>query len=149
MYLDKRNRGYILLEVLILLNIISIFILLNSKIIIENITKAKLYGINNDVLTLSRDENNLINEAIIDINSNEEIYENLIDKDKVSEVDYLYQYSNDNNLSLKIKEGKIFLIKQNQGGDLYRAMISKLKIKGDREEIIILPTYYQEYNLNF
>lgn len=149
MYLDKRNRGYILLEVLILLNIISIFILLNSKIIIENITKAKLYGINNDVLTLSRDENNLINEAIIDINSNEEIYKNLIDKDKVSEVDYLYQYSNDNNLSLKIKEGKIFLIKQNQGGDLYRAMISKLKIKGDREEIIILPTYYQEYNLNF
>lgn len=149
MYLDKRNRGYILLEVLILLNIISIFILFNSKIIIENITKAKLYRINNDVLTLSRDENNLINEAIIDINSNEEIYKNLIDKDKASEVDYLYQYSNDSNLSLKIKEGKIFLIRQNQGGDLYRAMISKLKIKGDREEIIILPTYYQEYNLNF
>lgn len=149
MYLDKRNRGYILLEVLILLNIISIFILLNSKIIIENITKAKLYGINNDVLTLSRDENNLINEAIIDINSNEEIYKNLIDKDKVSEVDYLYQYSNDSNLSLKIKEGKIFLIRKNKAGDLYRAMISKLKIKGDREEIIILPTSYQEYNLNF
>lgn len=148
MYLDKRNRGYILLEVLILLNVISLFIILNSKIIVENVTKANLYQINDDILTLSLDENNLINEAIIDINNNEEVYKNLIDSNKVTEVNYLYKYSRDSNLSIYIKEGKIFLVRKSKNGNLYRTMISKVKKRGDEEEIIIIPTSYIVYNLN-
>lgn len=148
MYLDKRNRGYILLEVLILLNVISLFIILNSKIIVENVTKANLYQINEDILTLSLDENKLINEAIIDINNNEEVYKNLIDSNKVTEVNYLYKYSQDSNLNIHIKEGKIFLVRKSKRGNLYRTMISKVKKKGDEEEIIIIPTSYIVYNLN-
>lgn len=148
MHLDKRNRGYILLEVLILLNVISLFIILNSKIIVENVTKANLYEINDDILTLSLDENNLINEAIIDINNNEEVYKNLIDSNKVTEVNYLYKYSQDSNLNIRIKEGKIFLVRKSKRGNLYRTMISKVKKKGDEEEIIIIPTSYIVYNLN-
>lgn len=148
MHLVKRNRGYILLEVLILLNIISILILLSSRIIVENITKAKLYQIKNDILTLSLDESSLIKEATIDINDNEELYENMKDSDKVNDVNYLYTYSKDSNLNIKIKEGKIFLIRKNKSGDLYRAMTSKIKKIEEEEKIILIPTSYIEYNLN-
>ncbi len=148
MYLNKRKRGYILLEVLILLNVISLFIILNSKTIVENVTKARLYQINDDILTLRLDENNLIKEASLDINNNEEIYKNLIDSNKVTEVNYLYKYSKDSNLNIYIKEGKIFLIRKNKSGDLYRIMMHKVKKRGNKEEIIIIPTSYLAYNLN-
>jgi competence protein ComGC len=147
-YLNKRKRGYILLEVLILLNVISLFIILNSKTIVENVTKARLYQINDDILTLRLDENNLIKEASLDINNNEEIYKNLIDSNKVTEVNYLYKYSKDSNLNIYIKEGKIFLIRKNKSGDLYRIMMHKVKKRGNKEEIIIIPTSYLAYNLN-
>lgn len=149
MHLNKRNRGYILLEVVILLNVISLFIILNSKIIIENVTKANLYQINDDILTLSLDENNLINEAIIDINNNEEIYKNLIDSDQSNKVNYLYEYSKDSNFNIYINQGKIFLVRKSKSRDLYRVMIPKVKKRGNEEEIIIIPTSYIVYNLNF
>lgn len=70
------------------------------------------------------------------------------DSDKVNDVNYLYTYSKDSNLNIKIKEGKIFLIRKNKSGDLYRAMTSKIKKIEEEEKIILIPTSYIEYNLN-
>lgn len=148
MHLKKKNEGYILLEVLLLLGIISLLIVLNSKIIVQNISKVKLYEIEDDILTLSIDESALIDEANININNNEELCAKLKDSTKQNEINFNYEYSKDSNLYIKIVSGKIFLIKKSSSGNLYRGM--KLKIlNGDGgEKVTVIPTTYIEFNLN-
>ena len=62
MYIVKKH-GVIMLEVLILLNILIVLIVLSSKTIVANSSKYSLYEIGEDVLTLTNEENKLIEEV--------------------------------------------------------------------------------------
>lgn len=148
MYLKKRKQGYILLEVLLLVAMVSFLLMVNSKIIVENITKSSLYKINDDILTLTLNESNLIYEANSEINNNKELIETLADSNKVDSFNYNYTYSKDNNLKLKMVKGQMFLIRYENKKEQYRWMDFKVKKVDDKEQIIITPTKYISYNLN-
>ena len=62
MYLNK-NNGVIMLEVVMFLNVLLILIVLSSKMIIANVSKFSLYEIKEDILTLSSEEYELLNEV--------------------------------------------------------------------------------------
>ena len=52
-----------MLEVVMLLNVLLILIVLSSKMIIANVSKFSLYEIKEDILTLSSEEYELLNEV--------------------------------------------------------------------------------------
>lgn len=148
MYLKKRKQGYILLEVLLLVGVVSFLLMVNSKVIVENITKSSLYQIKDDILTLSLNESNLIYEANLEINNSEELVETLADSNKVKSLNYNYTYSKDKNLKIKMVKGQMFLIRYENKKELYRLMDFKVKKIDDKEQIAITPTKYISYNLN-
>lgn len=148
MYLKKRKQGYILLEVLLLVGVVSFLLMVNSKIIVENITKSSLYQIKEDILTLTLNESNLIYEANLEINNSEELVETLADSNKAKSLNYNYTYSKDKNLKIKMVKGQMFLIRYEKNKELYRWMDFKVKKVDDKEQIIITPKKYISYNLN-
>ena len=68
----RKKQGVIMLEVLILLNILTILIIYNSKIIISNLSKCDLYEIKEDIFYVNDLEYGLLNEIVSLIENNEE-----------------------------------------------------------------------------
>lgn len=137
-----------LIEVLFLFSVISLLLLVNSKIIIENMKKCSLYKINDDVLSLSSEESSLINEVILDITKNREIFEKIKNNDELKSFNYIHEYSKNNKLEIKIVNGKMFLIKNDRNSNLYRAMIFEIRKDKEIEKLVIIPEKYIAYNMD-
>lgn len=105
----KRKKGVVMLEVLILLNILIVLIVYNSKTILANLNKYDLYEIKEDIFYLNDLEYNLLNEVEDLIKNDEEIFV-LINsyKDDLS-INYEYSFSKNEKLKFLICEGKLYI----------------------------------------
>ena len=70
----KKKQGVIMLEVLILLNILIVLIIYNSKNIIANSSKTDLYKIKEDIFYLNESEYDLLKEVENLIKDDEEVF---------------------------------------------------------------------------
>ena len=108
MYIVKKH-GVIMLEVLILLNILIVLIVLSSKTIVANSSKYSLYEIGEDVLTLTNEENKLIEEVKEVIFNDQEILNKFESYKDDNSISFEYCFSENENIKLIISNGNCFL----------------------------------------
>ena len=108
MYLNK-NNGVIMLEVVMLLNVLLILIVLSSKMIIANVSKFSLYEIKEDILTLSSEEYELLNEVKESVLKDNEIIKILKQYKEDRNLEFQYTFSKNNNMQFIIKENEMFI----------------------------------------
>lgn len=137
---EKKKKGFILTEVLILCSILVLIISFYTKNVIGDIKKSTLYYINDDILTMNEEEYEFLDKVIENLKSDKDIIES-IDTEKFKSINYEFSYLN---LSFKISEGNTYMIENNGTSILYRKMDLVLK----NNNLIIVPKYYIGYNLN-
>ncbi|EKY26982.1 hypothetical protein [Clostridium celatum] len=142
MYLNK-NKGIIMLEVLLILNILLVLIMYSSKFIVINCSKFNLYNIKEDIKAITENENELLREVIKEINEKDNIKEifNLYKEDKT--ISYEYFYSENKEIRFLIKNGELYIENKSNKS---RPIVSKLDMKIlENEEIVFMPTTYKLY----
>ena len=143
MYLNK-NNGVIMLEVVMFLNVLLILIVLSSKMIIANVSKFSLYEIKEDILTLSSEEYELLNEVKESVLKDNEIIKILKQYKEDRNLEFQYTFSKNNNMQFIIKENEMFIKEDDLR--LYES-IRKINVivKEDenKTEIIFIPTLYK------
>ena len=77
----KNKKGFVLLEVLIVINILIVLISLYARQNLVNIRKAKYYTIKEDIMTLNIEEEQFIKESEIKISSDIELVTKLKEND--------------------------------------------------------------------
>ena len=146
MYLNK-NNGVIMLEVIVLLNILLILTVLSSKMIITNMSKFSLYEIKEDVLTLSNDEYQFLNEVKENFLINNEGIDILKKYKEDSNLEIEYEFSKNKNMKFIIKENEAFIREKNlKGHESIRRINIKVKEDDKEIEIIFIPTLYKYQN---
>ena len=115
-----------MLEVVMLLNVLLILIVLSSKMIIANVSKFSLYEIKEDILTLSSEEYELLNEVKESVLKDNEIIKILKQYKEDRNLEFQYTFSKNNNMQFIIKENEMF-IKEDE----------------NKTEIIFIPTLYK------
>ena len=143
MYLNK-NNGVIMLEVVMLLNVLLILIVLSSKMIIANVSKFSLYEIKEDILTLSSEEYELLNEVKESVLKDNEIIKILKQYKEDRNLEFQYTFSKNNNMQFIIKENEMF-IKEDDLRSYESIRKIKVIVKEDenKTEIIFIPTLYK------
>ncbi len=143
----KRKQGVVILEVLLLLNILIVLIVYNSKNITSNLNKLDLYEIKEDIFYLNDLEYNLLNEVEELIKNDEEIF-NLINsyKDDFS-INYEYSFSENEKLKFLISEGKLYIKEIFSGNNESIREIDIVFIEGNKEEVQIVfrPRLYKMF----
>ena len=142
MYLNK-NKGILMLEVLLILNILLVLIMYSSKFIVINCSKFNLYNIKEDIKAITENENELLREVIKEINEKDNIKEifNLYKEDKT--ISYEYFYSENKEIRFLIKNGELYIENKSNKS---RPIVSKLDMKNlENEEIVFMPTTYKLY----
>lgn len=142
MYLNK-NKGIIMLEVVLILNILLVLIMYSSKFIVINCSKFNLYNIKEDIKAITENENELLREVIKEINEKDNIKEifNLYKEDKT--ISYEYFYSENKEIRFLIKNGELYIENKSNKS---RPIVSKLDMKIlENEEIVFMPTTYKLY----
>lgn len=143
----KRKQGVVILEVLLLLNILIVLIVYNSKNITSNLNKLDLYEIKEDIFYLNDLEYNLLNEVEELIKNDEEIF-NLINsyKDDFS-INYEYSFSENEKLKFLISEGKLYIREIFTGNNESIREIDVVFIEGNNEEVQIVfrPKLYKMF----
>ena len=142
MYLNK-NKGIIMLEVLLIHNILLVLIMYSSKFIVINCSKFNLYNIKEDIKAITENENELLREVIKEINEKDNIKEifNLYKEDKT--ISYEYFYSENKEIRFLIKNGELYIENKSNKS---RPIVSKLDMKIlENEEIVFMPTTYKLY----
>lgn len=154
MYLikSKVKNGYILLETVILLFFISFISLYINKIIINNCKKAELYTIHQDIRALSQENEELLYEGVKYINSNDEIVNSLVEKDKKDELAlpqevffYEYKFSKNRNKKIIIRDSGIYIQENKDLGKRYIYLDYKLEYyeKSTDVYVTLIPNYYR------
>ena len=139
MYIVKKH-GVIMLEVLILLNILIVLIVLSSKTIVANSSKYSLYEIGEDVLTLTNEENKLIEEVKEVILNKFESY-----KDDNS-ISFEYCFSENENIKLIISNGNCFLNDVKSETSQLIRKIDCIFIENEESiDIIFVPSLYKTF----
>ena len=143
----KKKQGVVMLEVLILLNILILLIVYNSKNIIANLNKCELYEIKEDIFYLNDLEYDLLNEVEDLIKNDEEMFV-LINsyKDDLS-INYEYSFSENEKLKFIIYEGKLYLKEIFPGKTESIREIDVVFIEDDKEEVEIVfrPKLYKMF----
>lgn len=143
----KKKQGVVMLEVLILLNILIVLIVYNSKTIIANSNKYNLYEIKEDIFYLNDLEYELLNEVEDLIKNDEEIFV-LINsyKDDLS-INYEYSFSENEKLKFLICEGKLYIREIFPGKTESIREIDVVFIEDDKEEVEIVfrPKLYKMF----
>ena len=117
-----------MLEVVMLLNVLLILIVLSSKMIIANVSKFSLYEIKEDILTLSSEEYELLNEV------------NKEDRN----LEFQYTFSKNNNMQFIIKENEMFIKEDDlRSYESIRKINVIVKEDENKTEIIFIPTLYK------
>lgn len=143
----KKKQGVVMLEVLMLLNILIVLIVYNSKTIIANLNKFDLYEIKEDIFYLNDLEYDLLNEVEDLIKNDEEMFV-LINsyKDDLS-INYEYSFSENEKLKFVICEGKLYLKETFPGKTEGIREIDVVFIEDDKEEVEIVfrPKLYKMF----
>ena len=143
MYLNK-NNGVIMLEVVMLLNVLIILIVLSSKVIIANVSKFSLYEIKEDILTLSSEEYELLNEVKESVLKDNEIIKILKQYKEDRNLEFQYTFSKNNNMKFIIKENEMFIKEDDlRSYESIRKINVIVKEDENKTEIIFIPTLYK------
>ena len=141
----KKKQGVVMLEVLILLNILIVLIVYNSKSIIANLSKTDLYEIKEDIFYLNESEYDLLKEVEDLIKNDEEIFSFIsLYKDDLN-INYEHIFCKNENLRFVIYEGKLYLKEVLQGKTESIREIDVLFIDEGEEavEVIFRPKLYK------
>ena len=143
MYLNK-NNGVIMLEVVMRLNVLLILIVLSSKMIIANVSKFSLYEIKEDILTLSSEEYELLNEVKESVLKDNEIIKILKQYKEDRNLEFQYTFSKNNNMQFIIKENEMFIKEDDlRSYESIRKINVIVKEDENKTEIIFIPTLYK------
>lgn len=105
----KKKHGVIMLEVLILLNILIVLIVYNSKSIVAKSSKTNLYEIKEDIFYLKESEYDLLKEVEDLIKNDEEVFNFISSYKENLNINYEHIFSKNENLKFIIYEGKLYL----------------------------------------
>ena len=143
----NKKQVVVMLEVLILLNILIVLIVYNSKTIIANLNKCDLYEIKEDIFYLNDLEYDLLKEVEDLIKKDEEIFV-LINsyKDDLS-INYEYSFSENEKLKFLICEGKLYIREIFSGKNESIREIDVVFIEDNKEEVEIVfrPKLYKMF----
>ena len=143
MYLNK-NNGVIMLEVVMFLNVLLILIVLSSKMIIANVSKFSLYEIKEDILTLSSEEYELLNEVKESVLKDNEIIKILKQYKEDRNLEFQYTFSKNNNMQFIIKANEMFIKEDDlRSYESIRKINVIVKEDENKTEIIFIPTLYK------
>lgn len=135
-----------MLEVIILLNILMILIVYNSKIIISNSSKYGLYEIKEDILNISEFEYEILYEVTNNIANDEELFKSIILYKEDLTIKYTYKFSGNENLIFIIDNGSIRLEEMLRGKVKSRRYIETIFITNEEDkEIIFKPALYKMF----
>lgn len=145
MYIVKKH-GVIMLEVLILLNILIVLIVLSSKTIVANSSKYSLYEIGEDVLTLTNEENKLIEEVKEVIFNDQEILNKFESYKDDNSISFEYCFSENENIKLIISNGNCFLNDVKSETSQLIRKIDCIFIENEESiNIIFVPSLYKTF----
>ena len=145
MYIVKKH-GVIMLEVLILLNILIVLIVLSSKTIVANSSKYSLYEIGEDVLTLTNEENKLIEEVKEVIFNDQEILNKFESYKDDNSISFEYCFSENENIKLIISNGNCFLNDvKSETSQLIRKIYCIFIENEESIDIIFVPSLYKTF----
>lgn len=145
MYIVKKH-GVIMLEVLILLNILIVLIVLSSKTIVVNSSKYSLYEIGEDVLTLTNEENKLIEEVKEVIFNDQEILNKFESYKDDNSISFEYCFSENENIKLIISNGNCFLNDVKSETSQLIRKIDCIFIENEESiDIIFVPSLYKTF----
>ena len=145
MYIVKKH-GVIMLEVLILLNILIVLIVLSSKTIVANSSKYSLYEIGEDVLTLTNEENKLIEEVKEVIFNDQEILNKFESYKDDNSISFEYCFSENENIKLIISNGHCFLNDVKSETSQLIRKIDCIFIENEESiDIIFVPSLYKTF----
>lgn len=145
MYIVKKH-GVIMLEVLILLNILIVLIVLSSKTIVANSSKYSLYEIGEDVLTLTNEENKLIEEVKEVIFNDQEILNKFESYKDDNSKSFEYCFSENENIKLIISNGNCFLNDVKSEISQLIRKIDCIFIENEESiDIIFVPSLYKTF----
>ena len=133
-----------MLEVLLLLNVLLVLIVCNSKIITNNLSKLQLYQIKEDILTLNDLEYEILKEVQELAKNNDEIAQVIKNHKEDLSIKYQYSFSGNENLKFIIENGNIYLKEIFEGNIEGIREIKMILIKnGEEEEVIFKPELYK------
>lgn len=145
MYIVKKH-GVIMLEVLILLNILIVLIVLSSKTIVANSSKYSLYEIGEYVLTLTNEENKLIEEVKEIIFNDQEILNKFESYKDDNSISFEYCFSENENIKLIISNGNCFLNDVKSETSQLIRKIDCIFIENEESiDIIFVPSLYKTF----
>lgn len=140
----KKKQGVVMLEVLLLLNVLLVLIVCNSKIITNNLSKLQLYQIKEDILTLNDLEYEILKEVQELAKNNDEIAQVIKNHKEDLSIKYQYNFSGNENLKFIIENGNIYLKQIFEGNIESIREIKMILIKnGEEEEVIFKPELYK------
>lgn len=140
----KKKQGVVMLEVLLLLNVLLVLIVCNSKIITNNLSKLQLYQIKEDILTLNDLEYEILKEVQELAKNNDEIAQVIKKHKEDLSIKYQYNFSGNENLKFIIENGNIYLKQIFEGNIESIREIKMILIKnGEEEEVIFKPELYK------
>ena len=132
-----------MLEVVMLLNVLIILIVLSSKMIIANVSKFSLYEIKEDILTLSSEEYEFLNEVKESVLKDNEIIKILKQYKEDRNLEFQYTFSKNNNMQI-IKENEMFIKEDDlRSYESIRKINVIVKEDENKTEIIFIPTLYK------
>lgn len=105
----SKKKGVILLEVIIMLNMLLVLIIYSAKVIANNSSKFKYYGIKEDIVSIEEYENDFLAKVEDVINSNEEILNKFVLYKEDNTIEYKYENEGIYQLRLEINNGIILL----------------------------------------
>ena len=133
-----------MLEVLLLLNVLLVLIVCNSKIITNNLSKLQLYQIKEDILTLNDLEYEILKEVQELAKNDDEIAQVIKNHKEDLSIKYQYSFSGNENLKFIIENGNIYLKEIFEGNIESIREIKMILIKnGEEEEVIFKPELYK------
>lgn len=133
-----------MLEVLILLNILVVLIVYNSKTIIANSSKYECYEIRDDILYISELEYELLCEVKEEFENNEELMNYIKAYEEDLTISYNYSFTKNKKLKFIIMDGKMYLTEElGSGTESIREIDVVFINHGEDIEIIFTPKLYK------
>lgn len=131
-----------MIEVLLLINILIVLIVYNSKTIISNSSKYKVYKIKEDILTLSNTEKIILKEIEDRVKSDKEMLECVLRYKNDTNVNYKYNLSNNNSSSFNIEHNRMYLKYKDEKRHITLREV-EVRFVGSNKEIIFIPKLYK------
>lgn len=147
MYMIKeKKKGFVLIESLGILLMVSFFSLFLNKIIVNNIKKSNVYYTKEDIRTLSLNQEEVLIEAITYINKNSELKDKVkgnIENDKNEYFKEIIKSSKYKDLSIVVSNEAIYIEEIKSNLKKIIVLESKLKFIKNQEIIMLIPKYYE------